>query len=266
MKYKLVVIFIALLFTACQEQIVHNLDEVQANNMKVALAKTGIPAKKIKEGDAWSISVSSSLAEASLRKLTSDRLLSRIDEVPEGPSSSFIQSPEERTYLLERKLARNLERTLERIPGVLEARVHINQHANNALEILGKEKGETASVLLISVGNHSLSEEEVKKIVEGASGVEAKKIAVIIAKQPVSQMLEVREDLSFPDVLIEEAQAAALPTSHFKRQIEFSYSVIFISLLVLILGMFFFWRKFSTKKKLTPVLRPQSPISKPEVF
>ena len=166
-----------ILFTsACKESILHDLDELKANQVKLILARQNIPAFKTRDGGGWSIKVSKSDVDRALQLIDRSRMLKRSVQRNTEDSSSFVRSREERQRWVERKLAWSLEDTLESYPGVLEARVHI--HMSDSKSLAGSKPRSRASVLL--VGEQSIALEKVKQLVSGASGVES--VNVVLAR------------------------------------------------------------------------------------
>lgn len=164
----------------CQEQILHDLDEARANRIKVILAEASIEAKKVREGAAWSIAVTSSDATAALAALDQTRVLKPRIVLPNRRSRSMIQTREERANILERNLAWNLEQTLERLPRVLEARVHLHFGVDDGFQLIPMPNNNSASVVLLTASAAAIDTSRVKKLVAGASGVPEQSVTVIL--------------------------------------------------------------------------------------
>ncbi len=214
-------------FVACDEEILHDLDELQANSVRVALAKAGIEAWKEQRGSSWSVGVSSPDVTTALSLLDSKRVIRRPRHAPS--SSSLIQSREERTYFVERTLSTGLEQTLERIPGMLEARVHIKLAEKPSYSQSKKKRGGSASVLLIQSTSVDTDLQAVKELVAGASGLSEASIAVVT----------VVENPKLEPTSPEPAEQNTQPT--FKEKITTSIrshrSIILSFALVLFLGV-----------------------------
>src|SRR5690606_2462960 len=108
-----------LCLAGCREDILHGLEEREANRVKLALAEAGIDAEKAPDGSSWSIAVDRRSAEAALAVLEHRRVLPEEAKAKPPEPSGLLQSKEERRHYLERRTAEALEETLERLPGVI---------------------------------------------------------------------------------------------------------------------------------------------------
>jgi type III secretory pathway lipoprotein EscJ len=183
-------IILLVLLTGCKETILHKLDESQANQIKVTLSRNGIKADKIFDGSYWNVTVPKNEALHALTLLDNSRILRNDSRRSLERSKSLIPSREERTHFIERQLATSLEHTLERLPGVLEARVHLYLHATDTFPISLPNENFTASVLVIVDKSQSsrldlITDQEIQKLVSGASGVQASSISVVITESTV---------------------------------------------------------------------------------
>lgn len=176
-KNTLLILTLSFALLACNEEILHDLDELQANSVRVALAKAGIESWKEQRGSAWSVGVAGPDVTAALSLLDSKRIVRRPRHAPS--SSSLVQTREERTYFVERTLSSGLEQTLERIPGMLEARVHIKYPQKSSYSQSRKAEAGSASVLLIQGKQVDTDLQAVKELVAGASGLPRESIAVV---------------------------------------------------------------------------------------
>lgn len=173
-------LLLLLAVSGCDERILHDLSEVHANRIKVKLAQANIDAQKVREGTLWSISVSSADATSALATLDKARVLKPLHLPSPLGSSSLIQTREERAHLLERSLARNLEQTLERMPHVLEARVHLHFQPENRLELIPKQTDHSASVVLVTFRPDGIDHADISRFVSGASGVQEQFVSVLV--------------------------------------------------------------------------------------
>lgn len=180
----------------CQEEaILHELSEVQANRVIVALDRVGILAEKRHEGQTWSIFTAAAQTTSALAALEESRVLrNELNSNTVGTSSALVQSREERMQFVERQLASSLEATLETLPDVLQARVHLFLDPGEKLALLRSSPKQTASVLIISDHSEAIDRSQIQKLVSGASGVEAEQVIVLISlskdtpdKQPIVQ-------------------------------------------------------------------------------
>lgn len=166
----------------CKETLLHDLDEIHANKVRLILAEGGITPYKKKEGQTWSIQVDASEITRALRLLDQSRVLKPEDVSLAQRSSSLVLSREERSQILERQLALTIEQTLERMPGVLEARVHLHRESKG---IFPSEAGESlgeGSVLLVTTDALAVDEASIKALVGRASGITPNSIAITLTK------------------------------------------------------------------------------------
>ena len=119
----------ALALAGCAgEEVLHGLDEPQANEVLVALDEGGIRGTKAREDgvDAgWTVSVPGADASSAQRVL-SERALPRARPAGFGEvfaKGSMIPTPTEEHALYLHALAGELARSVEAIEGVVEARV-----------------------------------------------------------------------------------------------------------------------------------------------
>ncbi len=190
-------IFLALVAffqVSCKETVLHNLDEVRANQVKVTLEKRGITAQKLFEGSGWSIRVKRADETEALSILEESRVLKRNLRTPIEPPKGLIPSREERASFSERQLAASLESTLERLPYVLEARVHLNLNAEENLQMVLPKEGHTGSALIVTddhMPDHlAIQKSQVQQLIAGASGVNPQSISVVIAKASAENYAE----------------------------------------------------------------------------
>ena len=170
-----------LAFSGCEETILHDLDELRANQVLVVLSRVGISAEKKREGALWNVEVNSSEISLALSTLEESRVLKRELSRFAEKSSGLMPSREERTYLAERQLAWNLEGTLEQLPEVLEARVHLYLENKDHFSLEPQKHSDSASVLLVYSGANPPMPEEIREIVSGASGVKKESVSVIFS-------------------------------------------------------------------------------------
>lgn len=174
---------LALFLSGCKEQIVHNLEESDANKIMTVLHDSGLEVeKKIQPDGRWSIAVPKDNSMVALRLLEDKRVL-RAPSKSNILKGSVISSREAQKFEYERGLSREIENTLMSLDGVLDARVHLNLPTPDPL--LGKVSGNlggTGSVLLVVSENMPLKNADIAGLVSGASGISAEKISVIQSK------------------------------------------------------------------------------------
>ncbi len=175
-------LMICLWLTGCNEQIVHNLNEQDANRLITRLADASIDSSKIKQPDGlWAIAVARGDTLEALRFLDGARLFKGAPATAEE-GSTLMSSREDQLFRFERALSREIEETLSSIDGVLQARVHLNLPPTDPLfgQPLIKDQKGSASVLLITNQKFELDKEAVAALVAGASGLERTKVAVLV--------------------------------------------------------------------------------------
>ncbi len=130
MRRSLLAALVGLLAGCSGEEILHGLDEGQANQVLVALGEGGIRATKQREDGTeggWMVSVPGSQA-AQARRILAERELPRprtqgIAEV--FGKGSMVPSNVEERALYHHALAGELSRSVQAIDGVVDARVHL---------------------------------------------------------------------------------------------------------------------------------------------
>lgn len=171
-----------LALSGCQDSIVHNLSEPEANRLLSKLHDSAIEAAKERQPDGkWMISVASDDAMPAIKLLDSSRLF-RLDKADSPERLAFLLSKEEQRVHSERLMSAAIEKTISSIRGVLEAHVHLNLPPLDPLfgNRLGSSAG-SASVLIIANSETTLVKEDIKAIVAGAAGISPDAISVVIS-------------------------------------------------------------------------------------
>ena len=168
-------------FISCKEQILHNLDEGEANRLISRLHSSSLEVDKIRQADGkWGIAVDKGDMFTAIRYLDDARMFNdRGVRSTEG--SSIITSRENQRFNFERSLSSEIEATLRNLTGVLAARVHLNLPEVDP--ILGHRISKTSgsgSVLLIAEDGLKISVEEIKSLVSAAAGVPQEAVMVVI--------------------------------------------------------------------------------------
>lgn len=169
-------IFLIVFFLySCSSEIVSNLDEREANKLLVVLAENKIYAKKqaqeTEQGVLFTIVVQKKDLLRALQVLEKEDLP---EEREKGVIDIFGKKDLLPTQTAERMLEEysinaELARTIEKIKGVVNARVHIARIRD---EYTGLEKPVSASVLVnyISENRQPFSVDEIKKLIAGGVG------------------------------------------------------------------------------------------------
>ena len=182
---------LALAVAGCGVELEHGLDEHQANEVAAVLESAGIAADKVADDNnaaAYKIVVARAEAGRAFSLLESRDLPRR---TMRGLSDTFaggtlLPSPVEDRARYGAALAVELERSLEEIPGVVSARVHLALPAEEPLVGDAAHARPTASVLLKTARALGLSDGDVKRLVAGAvHGLQPADVGVVIATAAV---------------------------------------------------------------------------------
>jgi type III secretion protein J len=178
---------LALLAAGCGVELEHDLDERQANEVASVLEAAGIAADKVPEdnnANAYKIVVpraesgrAFSLLEA--RDLPRRALRGLSDTFAAG---TLLPSPVEDRARYSAALGVELERSLQEIPGVVSARVHLALPPEEPLVGDAAHARPTASVLIKTSHALALADADIKRLVAGAvHGLSTADVGVVIA-------------------------------------------------------------------------------------
>lgn len=182
---------LALAAGCAREELLHGLEERQANEVLVALDDGGVAASKSREDGAeerWRVDVDAGDA-ARAQRLLAERELPRAR--PPGVAEVFgkgsmVPTPTEEHALLLHALAGELARSVEAVDGVVAARVHVGLRQPDPLRP-GERVAPRASVLVkcrpaSCAGVRSL-EPGLRAMVAGAvDGLDPSAVALVIAE------------------------------------------------------------------------------------
>jgi type III secretion protein J len=174
-----------------REELLHGLDERQANEVLVALDEGGVAATKAREDGAeerWRVDVDAGAA-ARAQRILAERELPRAR--PPGLAEVFgkgsmVPTPTEEHALLLHALAGELARSVEAVDGVVAARVHVGLRQPDPLRP-GDRGAPRASVLVkcrpgACAGIRAL-EPGLRAMIAGAvEGLEPAAVALVIAE------------------------------------------------------------------------------------
>jgi type III secretion protein J len=184
MRYSLLAVLLA---AGCGLELEHGLDERQANQVATLLESQGISAEKAQEdgqSGTYKITVARADSARAFSLLESHDLPRRGQK---GLAETFsgggiLPSAVEERARLGAALAAELERTLEGLPGVTSARVHLALPNVDPLGGDGAKPRPTASVMLKTSSALPIGDAEVKKLVSGAvNGLQAADVGVVLA-------------------------------------------------------------------------------------
>lgn len=177
-----VVMLLCMLFlNACKDELLHNLNEPDANHILAKLHKSGVEADKVSQPDGrWAISVSPSQTIVALKEIDQSRILKGQTERSKKKSNLMLSRSDER-FEYERNISAEIERTISSIAGVIEARVHLNLPPIDPLFGVPNNKiKSSASVLVVIDGSVIPQIAEIAALVSGAAGIEKENISVLI--------------------------------------------------------------------------------------
>jgi len=177
-----VLLLVLISVSGCDEDILHDLSEMRANQVLLVLERAQISAEKVRSGKEWVIRVPKAQALQALSTIEESRILVRDLERHKEQSGGLMQSREDRELANERELSWDLETTLERIPGVREAKVHLSIESDSPLAKVKAKTLSSASVLLVIVQEDPLLSEKVKQLVSGAAGLPPTQVSVVMTK------------------------------------------------------------------------------------
>lgn len=165
----------------CEEQILHDLTEHEANKVLSRLHVGKLPATKVLQSDGrWSISVDEDHVISALTFLDSNRVLApRTSVLPSSSKGGIVPSREEQWFRYERSVAVSIEESLSTIRGVLETRVHLNLPEKDPLFGTKKLDVGSGSVLLVVDDRYATDKADVANLVSGAAGIPAQYISVL---------------------------------------------------------------------------------------
>ena len=185
--------FLPVLAACGDEVLLHRVDETQADQVLVALADAGLPARKERTGSedgAFAVTVRPSEATAA-RTVLSARDLPRTR--PAGFSNLFgspglVPTPLEEHARYLHALSGELERTLGSLDGVLGARVHLALPVSDPLrpDVRGAPR---AAVLLKyrpeARGRLEAQADGLRRVVAGAAdGLDPSSVAILLVEAP----------------------------------------------------------------------------------
>ena len=168
MRARILIVLLALV-CGCRSELVHSVDEHEANAIVRALDASGIGAWKERSAATYRIEVSSSELPRALSVLEASGLPreNQASLASTFGETSLIVTPDEERARLMSALSGELSCTLALLPGVQDARVHIALPAPAAS--LDAQRGRpTASVLLRMVANATVDETSTRELIAHA--------------------------------------------------------------------------------------------------
>jgi type III secretion protein J len=188
---------LALALTGCSTNILSGVDERGANDATRALERAGIAAEKVSEdgtaagGSHFTLRVARGDGARALDLL---RALGLPRERRQGLSETYAQpslipTPSEERARYVAALAGELERTLEEVDGVVNARVHLVLEESDALAVDAKPHTPARAAVLLTTraGRPPIASEDVQRLVAGSvAGLDPAAVAVVVTVAPLS--------------------------------------------------------------------------------
>jgi type III secretion protein J len=182
-----------------RDEIVHAVDEAQANAMLVALDDRGLHAEKQRDGSrdgGWIVSVPGREAAAA-RRVLSEHDLPRtpapgLGEVFGNPGMVPTPMEERARYL--HALSGELARSVEAIDGVAEARVHLALAPDDPLRAQAAPPPRAAVLVKVRPGLRERVEpmtDGIRSLVAGAvAGLEAATVSVVVSEAAAAPLAQ----------------------------------------------------------------------------
>lgn len=195
----------------CREQIVHDLSEREANSVISQLSMARLDALKVRQADGrWAISIDKDEMIPALSYIETRRVLSTRDAASASSKGGMIPSREEQWFRYERSVALSIEESLSALPGVLDARVHVNLPDDDPLFGDSARRGGSASVLLVVDQRFGADDAEVAALVGGAAGLQRDVVRVLKSETIDRNVPEVvKKPAASPSSLVEGATSSA---------------------------------------------------------
>jgi type III secretion protein J len=206
-KVGLVGVISLVLCFGCQTELQPVFESEDADDAMSALAREGIDAQKRPRDGGWRLLVPNH------QEPKAAQILERKSQPqPEGDSSQWLSSrllpsPEEGRMLLQSATERRLEDTLERLAGVVDARVHLDLPKRPRITLPGQKAppARASLLLLVEAGGMKMDIEDVSQLVSGGvPGLSTKDVKIFVESQPAvtpppaSTMVEVGPFLVSP--------------------------------------------------------------------
>jgi type III secretion protein J len=283
-------LLILLLFTSCEsnQSIVANIDEKEANEIVVYLASKGIPAQKVQAATSelaaasaaqYNIMVESSRSVDAMSILNKVGLPRRMGTnlLELFAKSGLMSSEREETIRYQAGLAEELQNTIRKIDGVLDADVQLSFPPSETLATPGAPPPKiTASVYIKHQGvlddpnNHM--ETKIKRLLAGSvNGLNYDNVVVVSDRSRFTDITLTPEGEPISNMGLQQTYASiwglVLTKSSLVRfRVIFFAFILFIALLCAAIGwvIYKFYpqiRKELMKKRETPPETPEPPAT-----
>lgn len=150
-----------------------------------------LSAQKVRQPDGrWAISVDREQMIPALSYIETRRVLPVRDTKSPSSKGGMIPSREEQWFRYERSVAVSIEESLSALPGVLDARVHVNLPDEDPLFGDSDRQGGSGSVLLVVDRAFVAGDDEVAALVGGAAGLPRDVVRVLKSEAVASGAVE----------------------------------------------------------------------------
>lgn len=225
----LTILFIIAGLCSCKEVVVEELKQDEALKVQILLSEFGIESEKIKDNGQWQIQVNSNDVSKTLLIVDRSRVLTRRDK-GKHKNTGLLSTKPERDHALERDLSKTLENTLQAIPGVYESRVHLYFHNGNSSKISNDNSIRSASVMLL-VGSDSVAEDDdVKKLIAGATGLDKSSVSAVLIESNISNLKVNLKQKSLQSL----NSSSAVPIKEFLKSHD-PYALVMTMMMVVVL-------------------------------
>jgi type III secretory pathway lipoprotein EscJ len=176
---------LALSASGCDVTLLRGLSHEQAHDAVAALDRSGVVARIAADGSLQRIDVNDSAVADAVVALNASRQRAQCPaEKESAPASRWIETPGEERARHAEHLSRQLERSLSRLPGVIEAHVHLTLPFGMR-SLLEAQTPATASVLLVRTEARSPLTSAATELVAGAvPGLSPQAVRVVETLQP----------------------------------------------------------------------------------
>jgi len=179
-----------------------------------SLARAQIDGKKTEQDDGkWAIAVNQLDAFKAISILNDNRLIATVSESDASvtTTSGLLPTREEERLVRQKRTSRDLERTLRSLPGVLDARVHLNLPQRDPYLTRDNPEHSSGSVLLVIDKSFDVTDQSVIGLVAGASGVDGPRISITRSLNTGSQDPRTDQRTAMPTTSDQKDRWAASP-------------------------------------------------------
>jgi type III secretory pathway lipoprotein EscJ len=172
------VLFLCLFLFGCKAELVQNIEPKEAARMVSILSESGLTVyQKLQANGNWALSVDENQLLSAMTVLDQYRL-TPIKNAADKEEKSIFPTPDEEKRFSEKKKSKLIEDTLRSLPSVLDARVLLTPP-------------HSASVVIFAKPSFSVSEDEIKALVSGASGIPLSGIHSLLKKDAIPKIANI---------------------------------------------------------------------------